>query len=67
MMETEFDRIKNAAEFFYNSQGYININSLSNMIGVPILVLENVLEQIGFKKCDRDNKEEWMKNEEEDK
>ncbi len=46
---TETERIMDAAEFMYKSQGYVDLALCSKMCGTPELVVANVLEQHGFK------------------
>lgn len=44
----EFDRIKKAADFVYNSQGSINLDLLCKMVSVPDIVVINVITQCGY-------------------
>lgn len=39
-------------DFFYNSQGYIDIELCSKMANIPSIYLEKRLLEIGYKKSD---------------
>lgn len=42
---TETEKILDAAQFMEKSQGYVDINSIQDMTGIPAIVIQNVLEQ----------------------
>lgn len=52
---TEFDRIKNAADFMFNSQAYVDIDLMLKMLGIPKIIIINVIEQCGYVKSDIEN------------
>lgn len=57
MSDTE--KIMNAVEFFYNSQGYVDLPRVSIMVGIPQVVVANVISKEGFKESNRTG--QWIK------
>lgn len=55
----EYQRIKNAIDFHYDHQGYVDIGLLQKMASAPSFVLENVLKQEGFTKSGVNG--QWIK------
>jgi len=43
------EKARQAIDFMYNSQGYVDIKFVSQMSGIPELVVENILDQEGYK------------------
>lgn len=57
MNDTE--KIMNAVEFFYNSQGYVDLPMVSRMVGIPQVIVANVISKEGFKESNRTG--QWIK------
>ena len=47
-MNEDIEKVMNAANFMYSSQGYVDIDSIEKISGVPSLVVSNILVQKGF-------------------
>lgn len=45
---TEFDRIKNVADSICENEGSIDIDLIFKMLGVPKIIIINVIEQCGY-------------------
>jgi len=48
---TEEERIVDAINFFFEKQGYVDLEMLSQMTGVPSIINQNVLVKNGYKEC----------------
>lgn len=46
---TDGERIMDAINFVYSNQGYVDINLVVKMTGIPELVVINVLDQNDFR------------------
>jgi hypothetical protein len=44
----DFDKIKDAAEFMINSQGYADVMMVARMSGIPGMIVENVFKQLNY-------------------
>ena len=45
----DIQKILDASNFMYKSQGYVDISLVSKMSGIPTMVVENVISQNGYK------------------
>lgn len=46
----DIDKIKDASDFMFNSQGYRDSEAISKMTGIPKIVVDNVFNNLGYKK-----------------
>lgn len=47
-MTTEFDKISEAANYQHGKLGYVDVNLVTKMTGIPHFVVHNVLIHCGF-------------------
>jgi len=55
---SECAKIMDAVEFMNNSQGYVDLPLVAKMTGIPQIVIQNVIEPLGYKKV---NSTQYMK------
>ena len=52
-MTTEFDKILEAADYQHKKLGYVDVNLLTKMTGIPHFIVHNVLTHCGFVESNR--------------
>jgi len=48
-MKTHYDIIKDAVNFNYSKQGYVELKFVVKVTGIPKIIIKNVLSQMEFK------------------